>query len=199
MAFHAARHALPPARVFEEFSPYLTSKVDEKKKQRDPAWAKREAVCEAISGGHYYYWERRQDNEPPLDPRWLDVAVKIKNIALVRQLGRPNHAAAIALLKQAFDETLKSSKSIDQFHEIIASMAHAQHPDTTDAFLAVVEKYAKKDKGHQNYIYYLAGLASVIPLLPKSALPKLEALVPLVNEHVADYLLVNMQRLRDRA
>jgi hypothetical protein len=37
-AFRAARHSWPADRVFQEFAPYLTAKVDHKKKQRDPAW-----------------------------------------------------------------------------------------------------------------------------------------------------------------
>ena len=40
---------MKPAEVFDAFSPYLLAKVDEKKKARDPAWAKREAIIEAIT------------------------------------------------------------------------------------------------------------------------------------------------------
>lgn len=191
VAFHAARHALPAAKVFEMFSPYLTAKVDEKKKQRDPAWAKREAVCAAIAG-QYHYWSSRDDSGPPLDPRWLDVAVDAKHLGLVRQLGRPGHATANAFLQQTFDAVLKKSKSLDECHEVVASMVLAGHPQATEAFIAAFERHAKKSN------YYAYWFARLIPDLPKSAVPKLEALLPSLEDKVADSLLDCIQELRDK-
>ena len=45
--------AVPVSRheVFTLFSPYLTAKVNEKKKKRDPAYAKREAIIELLLRG----------------------------------------------------------------------------------------------------------------------------------------------------
>src|SRR5262249_10001199 len=50
-ALVAARRSREPAEVFALFSPYLTARVDEKKKNRDPAWAKREAIIEQLLRG----------------------------------------------------------------------------------------------------------------------------------------------------
>src|SRR5262249_55447674 len=51
----AARRSREPAEVFAMFGPYLTVSVNEKKKGRDPAWAKREAILEQLMGGRR--WE----------------------------------------------------------------------------------------------------------------------------------------------
>jgi hypothetical protein len=190
-SFYAARRALSAAKVFDMFSPYLTAKVDEKKKQRDPAYAKREAIIEEI-GGHYYYWSSRDESEPPLDPRWLDVAVNLKNLSLVRQLGRPGHAGANKFLKESFDAILKKSKSLDECHEVVASMAFASHPDATDAFLAAFDKHSKKTD------YYGYWFARLIVDLPKEALPRIEALLPTLPDRVADNMIGYIQQLREK-
>lgn len=205
-AFHAARHSLPAVQVFDMFSPYLTAKVNEKKKQRDPAYEKREAIIDAMGGrfsivdawgGSYSDWLRQEGkNDPVLDPRWLDVAVDLKHIGLVRQLGGPDHAGAHKFLKETFDAVLKKSKSLEECHEVVACMIHVAHPDAIDAFVAAFEKHAGKPDTH---FYWFARL---IPELPKEALPRVEALLPkqLSNLHdqFADHLIGFIQQLRDK-
>lgn len=193
MAFRAARHAVVAPMVFEMFSPYLTAKVDEKKKQRDPARSKREALEAALGvGGHYDYEARRAESDPPLDPRWLDVAVTIRHLGLVRTLARPGHAGANAFLTSAFDETLEKSKSLHECYEVLACMVSASHPAATDAFVATFGKHGKQ----ANHVVYWFG--RLIPELPKSALPKLEALLPDVPDRGADSLLDGIQQLREK-
>src|SRR5262249_41273434 len=93
LCFGAALHALPAPQVFGISSPYLTATVDEKKKKRDLAWAKREAVCDALGAGeHSFYWADRHESGPPLDPRWLDAAVSIEHLGLMTRIIRPGHA-----------------------------------------------------------------------------------------------------------
>ena len=65
-AFVAACRSREPAEVFELFSPYLTAKVDEKKKKRDPAFAKRDAICGMITSNRSwrrYNFGLTSDNE----------------------------------------------------------------------------------------------------------------------------------------
>lgn len=190
IGFYAARRALPPEVVFDMFSPYLTARVDEKKKQRDVAWAKREAICGAL-GGQYHYSATRATG-PPLDPRWLDLAVAIQHLGLIQQLARPGHDGANAFLKETFDAVMKKSKSLDDCHEIVTSMVLAGHPDATEAFVAVFEKHATKAD------YYAYWYGRLIPDLPKSAVPRLEALVPALSDRAADSLLDYIQQLRDK-
>ena len=71
-------------------------------------------------------------------------------------------------------------------------MVRAEHPDATDTVIATLEKFSTKTG------YYGAYLGQFIADLPKSALPRLEALIPTLPERVADGLLGAMQQLRDK-
>jgi hypothetical protein len=198
--FQAARRALSADKVYEIFSAYVTAKVDEKKKQRDPAWAKRESIYQAlgyVEHHSYYYYRDFDDDEsegklPPLDPRWLDLAVRQKNLGLVQRLIRPGHAAANALLKETFDADLKKAKHLHDCHALVATMIKAAHPEATDAYIAVLEKFGKKT----DYFGYWFG--NLIVDLPKAALPRLEALIPNLNDKVADGILGYLQQLREK-
>lgn len=190
--FHAARRALPADKVYEQFVPYLTASVNEKKKS-DPALARRDAIVEGLESRHsyYVYWDDRDGDVPPLDPRWLDAAVQLARLDLVRALIRPGHAGANAFLKKTFDESFKKAKQLQDCHEVVHTMIQARHPDSVDAFLAVLEKFGKKTDYYFGYWF-----GRLIPDLPRSALPRLEVLIPTLDERIADSLMGYMQELR---
>jgi hypothetical protein len=191
--FQAGRRTLPAAKVYEIFSPYVTAKADDKKKQRDPVWAKRQAIVEALGRRHADDYESNQEDEPPaLDPRWLDRAVHLEHLGLVRQLIRPGHLVANAFLHKTFNEILKKAKQPHDCYEVVAAMIHADHPEATDAYIAVLEKFGVRT----DYFGYWFG--NLIVDLPKSALPRLEALIPTLNDKVADSLLGYIQQLREK-
>jgi len=191
--FQAARRTLPAAKVYEIFLPYVTAKADDKKKQRDPAWARRQAIVEALGRREQDdYGSNGEEEAPALDPRWLDFAVGMEHLGLVRQLIRPGHAAANAYLQKTFCETLKKSKQPHDCYDVVAAMIHADHPEATDAYLAVLEKFGVRT----DYFGYWFG--NLIVDLPKSALPRLEALIPTLNDKVADSLLGYIQQLREK-
>jgi hypothetical protein len=189
--FQAARVGLPADKVFAIFSPYATAKVDAKKKDRDPAYAKRSAFLKQL--GQHWYTSRPTDVAPPLDPRWLDVAVRLEDLQLIGRLIRPGHAAANAYLSKTFAEQFKKAKQMHECHDVVSAMVRAAHPDATDAVIATLEKFGDKT-GY--YGYYLGHLVAD---LPKSALPRLEALIPKLPDRVADSLLGFMQQLRDKS
>lgn len=185
--FDAARQALSAEEVFKIFSPYLHAQAHVKKPDRD----RMNAILLALDADNHYGWRRHSD-DPPLDARWLDVAVDIKHVGLIRQLGRPGHKAAHAFLSEAFQEALKKSKDVDGCHETLSAMTATAHPEATDAFIAVCEKHAKKTN------YYSYWFARLITELPKTAIPKLEAMLPKLDEKVADVLIGYMQQLREQ-
>jgi hypothetical protein len=188
--FQAARIELPADKVFAIFSPYATAKVDAKKKDRDPAYAKRSAILNRL--GQHWYPSQRTDAAPPLDARWLDLAVRLEDLHLVGRLIRPGHAAANAYLSKTFAEQFKNAKQMHECYEVVAAMVRAAHPEATDAVIATLEKFGDKT-GY--YGYYLGHLVAD---LPKSALPRLEELIPKLHDRVADSLLGFMQQLRDK-
>ena len=203
IAFIAAREALPVDKVFAMFSPYVVgvaieegkgAKTKGKRKNKDDASARREVICEAISAqGTFYYGWRRDGGRSKHDPRWLDVAVDLRHVSMVEALARPGHTGAMSFLKNTFDELLKKSKTLDDCHQILAAMVYSSHPEATDAFLACLEKFAKK-KGS----YYDFWFGHFIPGLPKSAIPRIEAIVPELPDNVADNIIGYLQQLRDK-
>ena len=184
----AACRSLQPAEVFDIFSPYLMAKVDEKKK-KDPAYLKRLAIAGTI--GHdwrwRYYASHDEDDIPPIqwDPRWLDVAVAIRDLELIETLARPGHAGANTLLSEEFAAAFKKSKAIHDIHSLLATQVRVRHPDATDNLLAALEKHASA-KTKNTWVGY--NICRLIPDLPQSAVPKLEELLPKLHEKVIDQL-----------
>jgi hypothetical protein len=195
--FQTARRLLPADKLYALFSPYLTAKVDEQKKQPDQAWAKREAILDGL-GVHKpafnnlkYRPTNPTEEPPPLDPRWLDLAVRLKDLPLVTRLIRPGHSAANAFLAETFRATFAKAKQLLDCQDVVLAMIQAQHPEAPEAYLAVLEKFGKKT---DYYGYFVTLIAD----LPKSAIPRLEALVPNLSEKMSDTLLEYIQKLRDK-
>jgi hypothetical protein len=182
------------------FSPYLAAaKAGDKRKKRDSATVKRDAIAEVLT----QRWRWRQydpledegevDWFSKLDSRWLDLAVSQGDLELVQTLARPNHAATNKLLSQCFEERLKKSKDLWECAQILQTMVRVEHPQATDAAITAIEKHAK---GTQAYGLYWIG--QLIPRLPKEALPKLEALLPTLPEKAIDQLLDYMTQLKTK-
>jgi hypothetical protein len=186
-AFEAGRVCLSPGQLYDTFAPYLTAKVDEKKKAKDPAWAKREAILDGI-GSDYYVWswldsddeddDSELDNEPVrerpkphlYDPHWLDAAVALKHAEAVQALARPGHAGALAFAKAEFEAVLKKAKQPGDTQTQVITMLRLDHPEAADAFFAGLAKRPKKVQYYQFYWYM-----NMIPRLPAAAIPRLEA------------------------
>ena len=89
---------------------------------------------------------------------------------------------------------MKKSKAIDDCYLVVSAMVDSSHPDATEAFLACMEKYAKKKTAH----YYGFWFSQLIPQLPKSAIPKIEALIAELPDNIADNVIGYLQQLRDK-
>ncbi len=203
-AFVAARRTLKPAQLFAKFSPYLTAKVDEKKKSRDPAYAKREAIVGELEHpshwrySYMYSLDHDSDGEakgskalPELDPKWLDVAVELGNVELVQALARPGHAKANALLEEAFNASIKKPSEAHRMLNILKAMVKVQHPAATESFVAALLRTKTNYWGWYNY-----WLGPMIPDLPKAALPRLEEALLKLSDKAVDQLMEHLQALR---
>jgi hypothetical protein len=190
-AVQAALSALPPAEVFDLFSPYLLVPTGDKKKGKD-AVEKKNAVIEMLGGDSIYGYRHRNEDLTPLDPRWLDLAVKIGHLGLMNAVGRPGHPAAEAFLQAEFDETFKKAKSQDQLREVVTVMVMHKHPKAADALLASYEKTIGKANAGTYWYYPLVGE------LPQSAVPRLEAVIPKLKDREADRWVEVVQALRDK-
>jgi hypothetical protein len=184
-AFEAARAALPAAEVYDQFAPYVQS---DKTKGADKA--KRDAVIAAL-GGDYIAWHHRNDGGL-LDPRWLDLAVKIKHHGLVNAFGRPGHKGAEDFLQTEFDAIFKKGRDHTAIQQVLTAMTRLRHPRAADALIATFEKEIGKPNSYAYWYYHL------IPELPKSALPPLEALAPRLQGRDADRFLDAIEELRNK-
>jgi hypothetical protein len=190
VAFRAAYGWLAPEEVYDLFSPYVAAKVSGKSKDKDSAWAKREAIITALGGAGISYWGASVGG-PPLDPRWLDLAVRIKHLGLVHAVRRPGHAGALAFALAEY-EAVKKSNSQNSIVEAVTVLVRLGHPRATDALIASFEKVAGTATMVANWY------CSLIPELPKSAIARLEAVVPTLQDPVACWWLSAIQQLREK-
>jgi hypothetical protein len=197
-AFTAARRSRTPTEVFALFSPYLTAGVNEKKKNRDPAWAKREAIIEQLMGGRRRVYPPAVDSSvsADLDPRWLDLAVRLGSSELVQALAVPGHAGAREFLTTLFREGLDRAGKEYELSGVLDTMVRVDHPGATDAVIELIKKFARKKSPYGYGFSYWVG--RLIPRLPRAeALPKLEALLPTLPEPMIDQLLGYLTELKE--
>jgi hypothetical protein len=200
-AFIVACRTRPAAEVFKLFSPYLTAKVNEKKKSHDPAYAKREAIVESLAQGRRTWYDDLHDREEQgefnpavtCDPQWLDLAIKLKRADLVQSLARPGHKKSTDFLSELFK--LRLGKSGDDYERIgiLSTMVRVGHPEATDAMIEMIRKCAK-----EKYSDHYHWLGRLIQRLPKAeAVPKLESLLPTLPERMIVQLLDYVTELKN--
>jgi len=141
---------------------------------------------------YHWYSDNDEAKTPPLDPRWLDVGLKSEDLNLVHAAGRSGHPGATAFLTKLLDEEFKK-KTSNTIDEILLTMTRLQHPGATDALLAAYEKFVLKAKDSYHYWY-----TRIIPLLPKAAIPALEAFLPKLKDRAADQWIEAIQELRNK-
>ncbi len=204
-AFDAARKTLSPAKLYDLFSPYLTAKVDEKKKVKDAASTRRQSIIDAIESPVLYsaYWhyepEAESREKPVYDPRWLDLAVELRNVELVSALARPGHKASLVFAKTEFDAALQKAKSPEDLYSQLHLLFDLEHKDADDAFFAAMAIIPKKSKLQYFHNFYLRhSYPRFIPQMDKAAIPRLEELVASMPEREADYWLDAIEKLRTK-
>ena len=209
-AFRAARRVLTPAEVYDRFSSYLTDPAAAKK-GTNPARDKQEAIIGELNGRYITWFSRTapdpddEDDEdrdngplgklPPHDQRWLDLAVRMKHLALVDALYRADrpHPGAQAVAKAAFDEAFAKAKGQDRIEDPLSVLVHVGHPEAAACLAASYERTVGKANASTYWYTYL------ILQLPKSAVPVLEAVIPKIkDQREADRFAEAVQELREK-
>lgn len=199
-AFQAACRAWPPRKVYDAFSPYLVVKSGEKTRKVDPATAKRAAITGVLCGNRA--WRRmhfapngvaRDEFREKLDPKWLDVAVELKDFELAIALARPDHPAALKFLARGVEEMLKNATLPYDFPHVLGAVVHLPHPAATDWVIAAINKCVTSSS-----IQGLYWLVRLIPDLPREAVPKLDAFLATAPEKVIDQLLDYVTQLKNK-
>jgi hypothetical protein len=200
-AFFAARRSLDPAQVFKLFSPCLSAQPEKKSKKNAQAFGRLEAIrhglISATENALYLYrrrfhrWTNAEESPlPPLDPRWLDVAVEGGHLDVVLPLARPEHAAANRFLSEQF-----ATKNQRYHVQILETMVRIQHPEATDAVVQTLTQSAKSTS--DAYVAYWIG--RLIPDLPPAAAARLEALLPTLPEKTVDRLIGFVLELKQKS
>lgn len=226
-ALMAAVRSSKPKEVYDLFAPYYLVKTNSKKlpparrplRARPPAAEaqvassqKRESVRELLSVlsgrhlsmGHPYgnssYSScdetiKGDESGKELDPRWLDAAVESEDLEMVQVLARPKHKGACELLSAAADQMLKKKGEPDyELAGILETMIRIEHPRLVELFLPALKKSANTKRSY----YYYYGLPRLIPLLPKSAAPQIEALLPTLGDAAVDQIAPYLAELQGK-
>jgi hypothetical protein len=200
-ALLAARATMTPAEFYEEFSPLLNGLSEKRTKKNSAEHDRGQALLPALNSDsdglaynrrtwmdhRAYEQQHRARSLPDLDPRWLDAAVDAGSVGLVCSLARPGHAAANRLLS----EQLPQSKNPQ---ELLRTMVRIQHPEAIDAVIAALKEEAKGK--YHFYVGYWYG--PMIADLPRSALPRIEELLPTLPDKTIDHLMEHVLALKDK-
>jgi hypothetical protein len=203
-AVFAARATMSSADFFDEFSPMLKGLSPKRTKKNSEEYDRAMAVLGAIAAdddvdNYFYIYGMRtvryhepsdETKLPPLDPRWLDAAIATGSLELVCKLARPNHDAA----KKFLSDQLGQIKKPHESQELLRTMVRIGHPEAADAIIAALKKHAKETTHY--YLGYWYG--PMISDLPRSALPKLEELLPTLPEKMVDQLMESVLALKNK-
>lgn len=196
-AFVAACRCRPPADVFEQFSPYLAARSPDSKKKRGAAdklaQEKGAAIAAALGAGRAGPFAlAARPWVAGLDIRWLDQAVERQDLELVQCLASPGHAGASRLLWEMFEDAWKKKKDAYGLSTVLHALIRCEHPQATDALIRTLQAEGR------HVTYGTWWMAQSIVQLPKSAISKLEALLPSLPDRVADHVLGYLSQLKDR-
>jgi len=183
LVFQAALQNLDPHRVFDNFSPYLMPPGQVKKAVQT---AKSNAIIQYLTWSFY--------GEHCLDPRWLEVAMRIDNIGLIRGMGSPGNPMLIAYLKSKAEHLFEYNPKAEQFRILVETMVQLKHPDATSYFLKAVDAIPPKAEYAS-----LWSLGNAIIGLPKSTIPQLESFLTKFDEVQANHWLTRIEELRAKS
>jgi len=203
-AMLAALLSRKPGEVYDLFSPYFLAKP---KKKGDVINQKLDAVRSLLlrvareRDARGYYASDVDEilasglaDSVQLDPRWLDAAIATEDVDVVSTLARPDERAGQAFLSSRLEILLNKKGGLDQVvWQLLDTIIRVQHPRASEHFLATLNKVAGNK--HQYHSYWLVRL---IPSLPKSAAPEIEALLPTLDEKLADQIAPYLAELQSK-
>ncbi|MBM80133.1 MAG: hypothetical protein CMJ78_06010 [Planctomycetaceae bacterium] len=129
-----------------------------------------------------------------LDPSWLDAAIDSDDWKVVHILVKPKHKGSKEYLTAKIDQMLSRSGDPGyEVAEVLETMNRTQHAQTIDYYPKALEKHGKK-KSRYHYAWWLLHM---MPDLSKSAVPRIEALLPSLNESVVDQVIPYLERLKE--
>jgi hypothetical protein len=192
----AGRRSLTSAEFFKTFSSYL---IRDGKKRSEEA-ERSDALMMELKGSfrHQYHHEINAsscDELPPLDPRWLDLAIGNDLPALVFAISHLQSKSLNQYLSDCWNK-IKSKKNSTDDWEVARAMVEAKHPDAQ----SVVLERLKSSSTPSKYGYLRNIWCDIASKLTPAAIPALEALVtdPKTSESLSDSLVEAIRTIRER-
>lgn len=195
-SFVAAANVWSQEKVYDEFHQYMTKKVGEKGKKNSPP-ASQAAITKMLVGNSIYYYGRgvrKKEHREQFDPRWLDRAVELNDLVTVQALARPGHQGASDMLLKTAEEHLRKSVDLSTIYPVLEALVEIGHPSATDLLIAAIEKVAAG-----THVYNVKFLGQIIPDVPKSDLPKFEAMMTRLPDKAIDDLVDYITELKNKA
>ena len=102
-----------------------------------------------------------EDPRPPtdLDPRWLDLAVRLGRSGLVQALAVAGARRGKRFLSTLFRQELRRAGKEYELSEVLETMIRVGHPGATDAVIELIKKFAKA-KSTYGYSRFPTGSAA---------------------------------------
>jgi hypothetical protein len=196
----AANEILTPEKFFAQFGPVLAPLGKRGKKGAD---RERAQVLARMLRDLKRLLDRKEVRVPlpahlggddedvgdvgrPLDPRWIDAAVETGELWLVCEMATPGHAK----VQEFFTKALGEVKP-DDVHRVLETMVRIGHPAAIDAIIDAIAKDAKSTRSYMGYWY-----GPMIVAMPRSALPRIEALMTTLPDKVVDQLMDSVMELK---
>lgn len=202
----AARHS-SPKDVYAKFAPLYQARTKSKGRSKASeethlrseqiAWAIRQGVRRRDSDFEHEFEDGTPSPRFEVDPRWLDDAIALDDFDLVLELARPGHQGVATYFNARVDAALNAKKFDPdyEFEEVLDKMIELKHPDIVDKFVLMLKKPFNPARS-----WYWARIASrIVPKLPATAIPQLEALLPEINEKLMEAILPSLDELKQSA
>jgi hypothetical protein len=201
---HAAHHTQTAAQFYDLFNSTLLPKSTTRGKNVERSLA----LLRLLNGQETYLWRTRRyhagvlvyvhdadqsetsQKQPDFDLRWLDLAVERDQTELVCRLARPGHARA----SQYLVDQLTKLKDVHEKTPVLRVLIRLGHPAALDALIDLIKSVSRST----TYYYSTYMLRMLVADLPKSALPRIEALVAELPEKFVDSIIDGIAALRTK-
>ncbi|MCA9195000.1 MAG: HEAT repeat domain-containing protein [Planctomycetales bacterium] len=188
--FQTAVEVWKPEEFFKEFSPYLIAYHTRSSKKKDRNAYKGEVITNLLSSqlyGRVVHSDSQSMDVTRLSKKWLELAIRLGIVAIVTQLATLDKKMASPALLSLFTKLMGLNPATREFWEVdgvLHAMIQVEHPALVDSMLTVIKKLAEASPHSVHWI-----LRHIALLPAKEAIPKLEALLPSLPDHIANQVI----------
>ena len=208
IGFFAAAKSQTPAEIYDRFVPLYGVAVKGRKKSAKESKERAEIIAASLRRSNqfdsrYRYGDRFGDHDLiaatyenlTFDPRWLDAAIEREDTATVLALSRGGHPRLNRLFANFVQAELDKKKwdPAQELYNILEKLIEFQDPQATALLCNVLAKSATGSS------WNVQRFARLVPKLPLTSAPEIEALIPQFDAKTVDYLALALDELNQQA